>query len=256
MSKLMDAIIMRLFLFENQFFDISCRFMKYYKNIGNNRPAVICSIYKLSKLRLKRYRATDQLPAHGRDSGVSPVVGVMLMLAITLILAAIISGMTGGIAQSQHKPPQLLFEATMVNDRSDPANSFLDVRIISISEGVPTKDLKFQTEWQNQNGQIHHSTVTPLSKNVNDQTYPLGYGPGVQTGMYGGSNFGNYTILAGSRLNVNESVENSMNAVLTDSWNDEADGITEGTPIRIQFVHVPSGAIIADKTITAEKFDA
>lgn len=179
-----------------------------------------------------------------RDSAVSPVVGIMLMITITLILAAIISGMTGGIAQSQKKPPQMVFESSVVIDG---ANSFLDIRVISVSEGILTRDLKFQTEWKDKGKQTHRTTVTPNQKNVGDQTYPLGYG----TSTSNSADFGNYTLLAGTRLNANATT-GAMDAVLTDSWDSTTDGITDGTPVRIQFIHVPSGAIIADKEITAE----
>lgn len=182
------------------------------------------------------------------DSAVSPVVGIMLMLTVTLILAAIISGMTGGIAKTQQKPPQLVFEASMVHDKYNQANSFLDIRVISVSEGIPSKDLRLQTEWREQGKTIHRTIVTPNMGNVQSLTYPQGYGPGVQNDVSGSSNFGNYTILAGTRLNANATFnDDSLSAVLSD-WN----RITEGTPIRIQFVHIPSGAIIADKEITSE----
>ncbi|MDD1728303.1 MAG: type IV pilin N-terminal domain-containing protein [Methanospirillum sp.] len=186
-----------------------------------------------------------------KNNAVSPVVGIMLMLTVTLILAAIISGFTGGIAKSQSKPPQLLFEASMVHDTSTEANSFLDIRVISVSEGIQTRDLKLQTEWRNQSTQPNRRVIMPNSVNADGKTYPLGYGPGVQSGD-GGSDFGNYTLLAGTRMNVNNSVPASMDAVLSDGWDDKSGGITDGTPIRIQLVHVPSGAIIADKEITAE----
>ena len=179
-----------------------------------------------------------------RDGAVSPVVGIMLMLVITLILAAIISGMTGGIAQSQKKPPQLVFEASMVHDT--PTTSFLDIRIISVSEGIPSRDLKLQTQWKNQTS-THVTTITPNQHNVGIQTYPLGYGE-----IAGGSNdFGNYTLLAGTRLNAN-TTNDAMDTVLSEYWDHPTGGIGDGTPIRIQFIHVPSGAIIADKEITAE----
>ena len=178
------------------------------------------------------------------DAAVSPVVGIMLLLVVTLILAAIISGMTGGIAHTQQKPPQLVFEASMVHDT--PTTSFLDIRVISVSEGIPTKDLKLQTEWKYQTT-THVTTVTPNQHNVGTRTYPLGYGV-----ISGESNdFGNYTLLAGTRLNVN-TTDDAMDAVLSDDWDRTPGGIDDGTPIRIQFIHVPSGAIIADKEITAE----
>jgi len=186
------------------------------------------------------------------ESAVSPVVGIMLMLTVTLILAAIISGFTGGIAKTQAKPPQLLFEASMVHDSNDESNSFLDIRIISVSEGIPTKDLKLQTEWRNQSNQINRCTITPNSGNVGSDTYPRGFGTGVTDGATGTSSFGNLTLLAGTRLNANATIAGAMDAVLTPFWNLNPGGITDGTQIRIQFVHVPSGAIIADKEVTAE----
>lgn len=173
------------------------------------------------------------------DSAVSPVVGIMLMLTVTLILAAIISGFTGGIANSQQKPPQLIFDASFVNSEGGEAGaSFLDIRIISVSEGIPSKDLKFQTEWND--ASVHRTLLTSGS-----DLCLYGYDPGNRTAK----SFGNYTLLAGTHMQVNNSIDNSaMNAVLTEDWKK----ITEGTPIRIQFVHIPSGAIIADKEITAE----
>ena len=177
------------------------------------------------------------------DNAVSPVVGIMLMITITLILAAIIGGMTGGIAHSQKKPPQLIFEAEMVNSGISDDTSFFDIRVLSVSEGIPTKDLKLITEWRDD--EIHRNITTPFAKNAlnKENTYPLGYKPGENNP----SDFGNYILLAGTRLNVNGSEKEAMNAVL-DDW----DKISDGMPIKIQFVHVPSGAIVAEKEITAE----
>ncbi len=187
-----------------------------------------------------RYPARGSVYKYKPDSAVSPVVGIMLMLTVTLILAAIISGYAGGIAKTQSKPPQLVFEATMMNDTTIASNSFLDVRIISVSEGIPSKDLKFQTEWKVNGAQPHHVVITPSGSG-----YPFGYDPGDQTPKP----FGNFTLLAGSHLLTNYT---GLSTVMSDSWNKSDFGISEGTPIRIQFVHVPSGAIIADKEITAE----
>jgi len=40
------------------------------------------------------------------ESAVSPVVGVMLMLVVTIIIAAIVSAFSGGLMSSQNKVPQ------------------------------------------------------------------------------------------------------------------------------------------------------
>lgn len=41
------------------------------------------------------------------DHGVSPVVGVMLMLVVTIIIAAVVSAFAGGLSESTPKPTQL-----------------------------------------------------------------------------------------------------------------------------------------------------
>lgn len=41
-----------------------------------------------------------------RDEAVSPVVGVMLMLVVTIIIAAVVSGFAGGLAGENQKAPQ------------------------------------------------------------------------------------------------------------------------------------------------------
>jgi FlaG/FlaF family flagellin (archaellin) len=40
------------------------------------------------------------------ESAVSPVVGVMLMLVVTIIIAAIVSAFSGGLVSGVNKPPQ------------------------------------------------------------------------------------------------------------------------------------------------------
>ncbi|HII76062.1 MAG TPA: type IV pilin [Methanolinea sp.] len=51
----------------------------------------------------------------GSESAVSPVVGVMLMLTITIILAAVVSAYVGGIGPTKTKPPQVSITGTVYN---------------------------------------------------------------------------------------------------------------------------------------------
>jgi FlaG/FlaF family flagellin (archaellin) len=46
------------------------------------------------------------------DSGVSPVVGVMLMLVVTIIIAAVVSAFSGGLTSGQTKAPQANIKGT------------------------------------------------------------------------------------------------------------------------------------------------
>jgi len=50
------------------------------------------------------------------DAAVSPVVGVMLMLVVTIIIAAVVSAFAGDLNSSQSKTPQVSVTATSVID--------------------------------------------------------------------------------------------------------------------------------------------
>jgi len=49
------------------------------------------------------------------EGAVSPVVGVMLMLVVTIIIAAVVSAFAGGVAQSTPKAPQISLGAEAHN---------------------------------------------------------------------------------------------------------------------------------------------
>ncbi|MFA5296215.1 MAG: type IV pilin N-terminal domain-containing protein [Methanoregulaceae archaeon] len=51
----------------------------------------------------------------GNDSAVSPVVGVMLMLVVTIIIASVISAYAGGLGGTREKAPQVTV-AARIND--------------------------------------------------------------------------------------------------------------------------------------------
>lgn len=49
-----------------------------------------------------------------KDAAVSPVVGVMLMLVVTIIIAAVVSAFSGSLASEQHKTPQTSISARSI----------------------------------------------------------------------------------------------------------------------------------------------
>ncbi len=52
---------------------------------------------------------------HLNDTAVSPVVGVMLMLVVTIIIAAVVSAFSGGLSQGTSKVPQISIGAEVRN---------------------------------------------------------------------------------------------------------------------------------------------
>ena len=55
-----------------------------------------------------------------KDEAVSPVVGILLMLVVTIIIAAVVSGFAGSLASDQTKAPQVSLEVKgIIQDIAD-----------------------------------------------------------------------------------------------------------------------------------------
>lgn len=148
------------------------------------------------------------------EDAVSPVIGVMLMLVVTIIIAAVVSGFAGGLAASQETAPQLTMDVAIANT-GYAGDSYILFDVKGTSEPIPTKDLKITTSWTAADGTRGGATVFAGEKNTNygnpssETTYnsPLGFGKGVQdkqgtsSSTYGtGQHFGNYTLVAGTTM--------------------------------------------------------
>ena len=148
-----------------------------------------------------------------REDAVSPVVGVMLMLVVTIIIAAVVSAFAGGLSSGTKKAPTASFECHISNDGTWGGSAF-DLIVLGIDPAVPTKDIKIITSWKASDGtnatvavtgpnttgtpNTHYTTGTPYHS-------PLGFGPGVlqskfSGGYYPDQHYGNYTLMAGTRM--------------------------------------------------------
>jgi FlaG/FlaF family flagellin (archaellin) len=140
------------------------------------------------------------------DDAVSPVVGVMLMLVVTIIIGAVVSGFAGGITSGEQKAPQIVVETTIKNTGYYYGSAFTMV-ITSVSEPIPSQDVKIMTSWKASNGVRNATTVLPGVINTNYGTTqlvaPWATGAGVgEFGMFNtkedSQHFGNYTLTAGT----------------------------------------------------------
>jgi FlaG/FlaF family flagellin (archaellin) len=131
------------------------------------------------------------------DTAVSPVVGVMLMLVATIIIAAIVSGFAGSIVgDTNQKVPRLYMDVHIANSGYW-STSYLKGEVTSVDAPITTKDLQIVTSWSKSfnNGTTIRggATTTPGVVNFNAiysthgsfafdlwrYTAPQGYGTGV-----------------------------------------------------------------------------
>jgi len=151
------------------------------------------------------------------DTAVSPVVGVMLMLVVTIIVAAVVSGFAGGlVGTNNQKAPQLAMDAQIVNTGYWPSSYFKAV-VTGVDKPIDTRDLKIITSWSKTliNGTTVNGGATMVPGELNFHAYykvngwsqkdnwtmvcPQGYGPGVGLN---GTEFSNFWPFEGSGSNV------------------------------------------------------
>jgi archaeal type IV pilus assembly protein PilA len=94
------------------------------------------------------------------ERAVSPVVGVMLMLVVTIIIAAVVSAFAGGLGGTQQKTPAAVLDInihSLENQGAMPGyGSGYYIPTMTITEisgdALPTKDLKITTSFTNSSG--------------------------------------------------------------------------------------------------------
>ncbi|MEN6610488.1 MAG: type IV pilin N-terminal domain-containing protein [Methanoregulaceae archaeon] len=96
------------------------------------------------------------------ENAVSPVVGVMLMLVVTIIIAAVVSAFAGGLSGTQQKAPNAVLDVeihALENAGGMPSWGpyygyyvpTLTIKEVS-GDTIPTKDLKIVTYFTNTSG--------------------------------------------------------------------------------------------------------
>lgn len=226
-----------------------------------------------------------------RDCAVSPVVGVMLMLVVTIIIAAVVSAFAGGMGKTTDKAPQASFEVHIANDGTWGGSGF-DLAVKGTSDAIPTKDLKIITDWKTPDGSKGGSTITGPNTiaGIGNTHYgttnyhsPPGFGPGVQCwtssgGFYVQQHFGNYSLLGGTRMhssaygsmtvgNPGYGTSPSTRWTYTNgsafNVNTDVDGmgallgsnwniLRPGDVVHMKVLHVPTGKVLYDGKITVE----
>lgn len=109
------------------------------------------------------------------SDAVSPVVGVMLMLVVTIIIAAVVSGFAGGLAGNTQTAPNAVFDVEIKSLANAGAMApwgsgyytpTMTIEEIS-GESIPTKDLSITLMYTNNSGSI-------FSGSLNSEAYVTG----------------------------------------------------------------------------------
>ena len=221
------------------------------------------------------------------NDAVSPVVGVMLMLVVTIIIAAVVSAYAGGVTKTTDKPPTMAMDVTIKNT-GYASTSYILFNVQSVSEAISSRDLQVVTSWASASGQHGGNTTRANTKNTvfgsNSYNSPLGFGTGVTSagayqqgsGSYdSGQWFGNYSLTTGTIMRNSPGYSGTWGAgsctgygcsgvTLTpyqySSSSDYTDGMQAilgnnwnatrpGDIVDVRILHIPSGKVIFNKQV-------
>jgi len=212
------------------------------------------------------------------DDAVSPVVGVMLMLAITVMIAAIVSAAAGGLSSTEKKAPSAILDISVFASKEYNGDELPSMTIRHISGNIlQTKDLQLITYYRTPSG-------TLVKGSLNGQAAVKGNDscssdPGFRADKYAGvlflndeNRFGTETIqdsgsgnanwfgnasasfhpgdllvttaqLCGGGSTSNPSMEYLFPGVVFPAE------FPAGSVVTVKIIHIPSGQIIYDKDV-------
>ena len=228
------------------------------------------------------------------EDAVSPVVGVMLLLVVTVIIAAVVATFASGLVSTQQAAPTVAADVEILSLDSyatyGAAGKF-EMKIVAVSDDVPTKDLKLVTKYvvnSRDNSEEKVSGGATVYGKVNNTKYtgyeyvsPIGFGPGVQGSVLTGGQynenqqFGYYSLTEGTYMqNTGAYNYGQVDELIgaPDYWTDTAlviknmykgnalDAILgeewthlqPGDTVDVTLIHVPTNGVLFSKTVTVE----
>lgn len=210
----------------------------------------------------------------------------MLMLVVTIIIAAVVSAFAGGSMTGSQKAPTANVEFHIKNGGTN-ATSYFTMKVLGVSEPIPTKNLQMITSWTTTNktdqttfsrgatsyvgkgGVTVTGELTGVSGTSGAITVPTGYGTGVtawanDTVHPPGAMWGNFSLSSGtstydrpvaygtgsdgSYSYSGSTTTDPMRAILGTEWNN----LRTGDTVTVRLVDVKSGKTIVDQNVIVE----
>ena len=175
------------------------------------------------------------------EGGVSPVIGVMLMLAITIIIASTVAAFAGGASTGFEKAP-----SASLSVYCDGSGDNFNIIFEHLGgDPVSSADLKIVTWIDDGNGNVfksNHTAKSPRSSSSEEVRLPYAYDSQGGISADTGSEFGDAVWKPGT---VAGTLDLGATAGFLDiSENDLVGFIENGTPVEVTIIHLPSGNTI------------
>lgn len=215
-----------------------------------------------------------------KDSAVSPVIGVMLMLVVTIVIAAFAATFAGGLFSSSEAAPVASINVKILYDSGHTGKDCVMYIENLGGDSIPTSDLRILTYYTSKTGTAA-GTIKGDRTAMNTKTVTVTNSAGI-TGQkivapvllnaaYGDAatdntaiNFGNYNFAPGTIMSTysNEgtayilmgqtSSANQLKYLNKYSGSVKGDGMTDfgiGSSVHVEIIYMPSNSVLYSKDV-------
>ena len=211
------------------------------------------------------------------DDAISPVIGVMLMVVITVVIAGVIAAFGTSMVGNTEPAPSAVLNVEIINyDVTLDGGMYgsltgPDFRITHVSgDTIDTGDIELRFSWTDAGGTKHQSTFTKCPDNA-PETFYLEIANGqvmtVNGKNYRGTPFGEAELESGMTLKTGAKFlgdvttgdtqhhkSKYMDYIFNNGQertedNGVMDWLEKGTKVDVTILHIPSNSIIFDKAV-------
>ena len=103
-----------------------------------------------------------------KENAVSPVVGVMLMLVVTIVIAAVVAVFASGVITSKEVAPTAVMNVSIETTHSASHGGYsytyplMSIEYLTGTSELKTSEMAITTSWVGSDGKIHSNTYTGI----------------------------------------------------------------------------------------------
>jgi len=199
------------------------------------------------------------------NSAVSPVIGVMLMLVVTIIIAAFVAAFAGGSVDSASVAPSASFDVNILSGQGDAKDQYVMLIKHLGGDSIPSGDLQIISYYTSADGKqvlsgsIGRTTPAIAAGQIAESAVKIPYLADIAIGAPGeeGTNFGQYDFNAGDVISTGNSkgtavalfgtLTSQVGTVNADTFKNY--GFKKGSTVEVEIIHTPSQKSIFKKQV-------
>ncbi|MCZ9313058.1 MAG: type IV pilin N-terminal domain-containing protein [Methanocorpusculum sp.] len=204
---------------------------------------------------------------HQKESAVSPVIGVMLMLVVTIIIAAFVSVFAGGTFSSTEVAPSASLDVSIISNGGESKDQYVMLIKHLGGDSIASGDMQVVSYYTTPDGNMIGGSLSktlPAVKagklSYTDLDVKIPYLNDLSIGKPGdtGTNLGEYTFSPGDVISTGDSFGTAVAlfGILTTGTVTEKTytdyGFKRGSLVEVEIIHTPSQKSVYKGKVTVQ----